>query len=256
MNLLQQFLGDQIFLWLLVFARVGTAFSIMPTIGDAFVSARTRLLFSVAVSVLVAPVLGDRMPPMPDNIFRLFVLIAGEVTVGIFMGTVARLLMGALEVAGTIIALQSGLSNAQMFNPAMASQGSLPGALLGWLGLLLIFITDLHHLLIMAVVDSYLTFAPGAAIPIDDMANVVGQLVAKSFVLGVQMAAPFLISGMLFALALGLLNKLAPQIQVFFLFTSLQVALGLFMFALTLAAMMMFWLTHFEAAFVDFLRPG
>lgn len=255
MNLLQQFLGEQLFVWLLVFARVGTAFSVMPTIGDAFVSARTRLLFSLAVSALVAPVLRDRMPGMPADVFRLLVLIVGEMAVGIFLGTVARLLMGALEVAGTIIALQTGLSNAQMFNPAMASQGSLPGALMGWLGLLLLFITDLHHLLIMAVVDSYATFQPGGAIPIDDMANVVGQLVSKSFLLGVQMAAPFLITGMLFALALGLLNKLAPQIQVFFLFTSVQVAIGLFMFALTLAAMMMFWLTHFESTYIDFLRP-
>ena len=255
MNVLQQLLGEQLFVWLLVFARVGTAFSVMPTIGDAFVSARTRLLFSLAVSVLVAPILTDRMPAMPTNVFSLLVLVVGEMAVGIFIGTVARLLMGALEVAGSIIALQAGLANAQMFNPAMASQGSLPGALMGWLGLLLIFITNLHHLLIMAVVDSYATFVPGAPIPVDDMANLVGQLVSKSFLLGVQMAAPFLISGMLFALALGLLNKLAPQIQVFFLFTSIQVALGLFMFALTLAAMMMFWLTHFEAAFVDFLKP-
>ena len=255
MNPLQQILGEQLFVWLLVFARVGTAFSVMPTIGDAFISARTRMLFALAVSILVTPVLNGRMPAMPTDVFRLFVLILGEMAVGIFLGTVARMLMGALEVAGTIIALQTGLANAQMFNPAMATQGSLPGALMGWLGLLLIFITDLHHVMIMAVVDSYSTFVPGAPIPIDDMANVVGQLVSKSFVLGVQMSAPFLITGMLFALALGLLNKLAPQIQVFFLFTSIQVALGLFMFALTLAAMMMFWLTHFESAFVDFLRP-
>lgn len=256
MSALQQLLGDQLFVWLLVFARVGTAFSIMPTIGDAFISTRTRLLFSVAVAVVVSPVLRPQLPPMPGDPFRLFTLIFGEMAVGIFLGTIARLLMGALEVAGTIISLQAGLANAQIFNPAMATQGSLPGALMGWLGLLLIFITDMHHLLIMAVVDSYATFTPGARLPIDDMANVVGQLVSKSFVIGVAMSAPFLITGMLFALALGLLNKLAPQIQVFFLFTSVQVALGLFMFAITLSAMMMFWLTHFESAFVDFLKPN
>lgn len=256
MSLLQQILGAQLFVWLLVFARVGAAFSVMPTIGDAFVNMRTRLLFSLAVSALVAPVVVDRIPPMPNDVFRLLVLLVGEMAVGIFLGTIARLLMGALEVAGTIISLQAGLANAQMFNPALATQGSLPGSLLGWLGILLLFLTNLHHLLIMAVVDSYSTFVPGAPIPIDDMANMVGQMVSKSFLLGVQMATPFIISGTLFALALGLLNKLAPQIQVFFLFTSIQVALGLFMFALTLGAMMTFWLSHFESSFVDFLKTG
>ncbi|SMF77674.1 flagellar biosynthetic protein FliR [Azospirillum oryzae] len=255
MNVLQQLLGEQIFVWMLVFMRVGTAFSVMPTIGDAFVPTRMRLLFALAVSTLVAPAIRPMLPPMPDSPFQLMVLAAGEMTVGIFLGTIARLLMGALEVAGTIISLQSGLANAQIFNPALATSGSLPGSLMGWLGLLLIFVTDLHHLLIMAVVDSYATFTPGAAIPIDDMANVVGLLVSKSFMLGVQMAAPFLITGMLFALALGLLNKLAPQVQVFQLFTSVQVLLGLFMFALTLGAMMLFWLSRFESTFVEFLKP-
>ncbi len=255
MSALQQLLGEQVFVWMIVFVRVGTAFSIMPTVGDAFVSTRTRLLFALAVSVVVAPVLRSQLPPVPGNPFQLVVLVVGEMTVGIFLGSIGRLLMGTLEVAGTVIALETGLSNAQIFNPAMATQGSLPGALLGWLGLLLLFITDMHHLLIMAVVDSYTTFVPGAAIPIDDMANVIGQLVSKTFLLGVQMAAPFLITGLLFALALGLLNKLAPQVQVFQLFTSIQVLLGLFMFALTLAAMMMFWLSRFEATFVEFLKP-
>ncbi|AWU93803.1 flagellar biosynthetic protein FliR [Azospirillum ramasamyi] len=255
MNVLQQLLGEQIFVWMLVFLRVGTAFSVMPTIGDAFITPRTRLLFALAVSVVVAPVVRPQLPPMPGSPFELLVLAAGEMTIGIFLGTIARLLMGTLEVAGTIISLQSGLANAQIFNPALATAGSLPGALMGWLGLLLLFVTDLHHLLIMAVVDSYSTFTPGAAIPVDDMANVVGQLVSKSFLLGVQMSAPFLITGVLFALALGLLNKLAPQVQVFQIFTSVQVLMGLFLFALTLGAMMLFWLSRFESSFIELLRP-
>ncbi len=255
MNVLQQLLGEQIFVWMLVFLRVGTAFSVMPTIGDAFITPRTRLLFALAVSVVVAPVIRPQLPPMPGSPFELLVLAAGEMTIGIFLGTIARLLMGTLEVAGTIISLQSGLANAQIFNPALATAGSLPGALMGWLGLLLLFVTDLHHLLIMAVVDSYSTFTPGAAIPVDDMANVVGQLVSKSFLLGVQMSAPFLITGVLFALALGLLNKLAPQVQVFQIFTSVQVLMGLFLFALTLGAMMLFWLSRFESSFIELLRP-
>lgn len=256
MSLVQTLFADQIFAWMIVFMRLGSAFMVLPAIGDAFVSARTRLLLALAVTVLVAPVLKDQLPAEPRQVLALATLIVGEITVGIFLGSVGRLLVGALEVAGTIIATQSGLANAQMFNPAMATQGSLPGALLGWLGLLLIFITDMHHLLIMAVVDSYTLFVPGAPLPIDGMADMIGRLVSRSFLIGVQMAAPFLITGMLFGLALGLLNKLAPQIQVFFLFMSTQVALGLFLFAITLSAMMMFWLSHFESAFVEFLNPA
>lgn len=254
MSALQQILGEQIYVWLVVFARVGSAFMVMPAIGDAFVSQRARLLLGLAVSVLVAPVVQGRIPPMPTDPFALLVLLMGEITVGVFVASVARLLMSALETAGSIIAVQAGLANAQVFNPAMAGQGSLPGALLGWLGLLLIFLTDLHHLLLMAVVDSFDVFIPGAALPVDDMAATIGRLVSESFQLGLQMAAPFVVAGIMFAFALGLLSKLAPQVQVFFLFTSLQVAVGLFMFALTLSAMMLFWLQHFEQGLIAFLR--
>jgi flagellar biosynthetic protein FliR len=254
--MLQTLLGEQVFVWLLVLARIGSAFMVMPGIGDTFVSTRTRLLFAVAVSVLVAPVLHGQLPREPVNPFAMTTLVASEITIGIFLGSVARLLMGALDIAGSIIALQAGLSNAQVFNPTMASPGTLPGSLMGWLGLLLIFVTDLHHLLITAVVDSYTVFVPGAPLPVDDMMGYIGQLTGRVFAIGVQLSAPFLITGLLFAVALGLISKMAPQVQVFFLFTSLQVGMGLLLFALTLSAMMMYWLTHFESAFVDLLRPS
>lgn len=254
MNPLSDLLVSQIFAWMLVFARVGMAFSVMPTLGDAFVSMRARLLLAVIVALLVAGALGEQLPKMPDSPLVLFKLLLSEITIGLFIGTVARLMLTALEVAGGIIALQAGLANAQMFNPAMASQGSLPGALLGWLGLLLIFATGMHHLLIMAVVESYQTFIPGAPLPVTDMAEHVAKVVERSFIIGFQMATPFLVSGMLFALALGLLSRLAPQIQVFFLFMSVQVALGLFLFAVTLSAIMTFWLTEFEQSLVAFLQ--
>lgn len=254
MNPLSDLLVSQVFAWMLAFARIGMAFSVMPTLGDAFVSMRARLLLSVIVALLVASALGDQLPKMPDSPLALFKLLLSEITIGLFIGTVARLMLTALEVAGGIIALQAGLANAQMFNPAMASQGSLPGALLGWLGLLLIFATGMHHLLIMAVVESYQTFVPGAPLPVTDMAEHIAKVVERSFIIGFQMATPFLVSGMLFALALGLLSRLAPQIQVFFLFMSVQVALGLFLFAVTLSAIMTFWLTEFEQSLVAFLQ--
>lgn len=254
MNPLSNLLVGEIYVWMLVFARIGMAFSIMPTLGDAFVSMRARLLLSVLVSLLAVNAVADTLPPMPQSVFGLFVLLAGEITIGLFIGTVARLMVSALETAGGIIAIQAGLANAQMFNPAMAAPGTLPGALLGWLGLLILFATNMHHLLITAVVESYRTFKPGAPLPITDMSEHVAKVIERSFVIGFQMSLPFIVSGMLFALALGLLSRLAPQIQVFFLFMSVQVALGLFLFAVTLSAMMTFWLTEFEQSLVAFLQ--
>lgn len=244
--IIHQWFGVEIWVWLLVFARVGTAFTVLPAFGDTFVPQQVRLILAAAISLIVTPLQAAGMPPAPDHVARLLLLLFGEATIGLFIGGSARILVSALENAGMIIAMQAGLSNASVFNPAMASQGSLPGALMGWLGLLLIFVTDLHHLMLAAVVDSYSSFPAGEMPPFSDLADFTTRVVSDSFSIGVRMSAPFIAAGIVFAFALGLLNKLAPQIQVFFLFMSAQVGLGLLLLALALSGMMLFWLRFFE----------
>ena len=256
MAALQALIAGNLFAWLLVFTRVGSAMMVLPVFGDQFVPNRVRLLLALIISMIVTPALLSQLPREPASVLSLFLLLAGEILTGIFIGSLGRLMFGALEVAGMIIAMQTGLSNAFVFNPALATQGSLPGSLLSWLALLLILITNLHHLLIMAVVRSYETFQPGAPVPIGDFAQTVTRLVADSFMIGVEMAAPFLATGLVFALALGVMARLAPQMQVFFVFMSAQIAYGLFLFAITVSAMMTFWLGHFEGTLVQFLNPG
>ena len=256
MAALQALIAGNLFAWLLVFTRVGSAFMVMPLFGDQFVPTNMRLLLALVVSVIVTPVLAPQLPHEPASVLALFLLLSGEILIGVFIGSLPRLMFGALEVAGMIIAMQTGLSNAFVFNPSLASQGSLPGSLLSWLALLLISITNMHHLLLLAVVHSYDLFQPGAPVPVNDLAESVTRMVADSFMIGVEMAAPFLATGLVFALALGVMARLAPQMQVFFVFMSAQIAYGLFLFAITVSAMMTFWLRHFESSLTQFLSPG
>ena len=256
MAALQALIAGNLFAWLLVFTRVGSAFMVMPLFGDQFVPTNMRLLLALTISLIVTPVLAPQLPHEPNSVLALFLLLSGEILIGVFIGSLPRLMFGALEVAGMIIAMQTGLSNAFVFNPSLASQGSLPGSLLSWLALLLILITNMHHLLLLAVVHSYDLFQPGAPVPVNDLAETVTRVVADSFTIGVEMAAPFLATGLVFALALGIMARLAPQMQVFFVFMSAQIAYGLFLFAITVSAMMTFWLGHFESSLTQFLSPG
>ncbi|MBI1208396.1 MAG: flagellar biosynthetic protein FliR [Azospirillum sp.] len=228
---------------------------IMPTIGDAFIPTQVRLVVALLFSVLIAPLVSGSLPPMPVSAVDLGILLTTETVIGLFLGTVPRLMFGALDIAGMIIALNASLSNAAVFNPALASQASLPGAMLGLLGLLLVFVTNLHHMLFLAIADSYTLFVPGAPVPIGDFADMVAHLVSRSFLIGIEMSSPFMVAGLLVHLASGLLARLVPQIQVFFVFMSSQVAFGLLLLALTLSAMMLFWLRHFQAGLIEFLNP-
>ncbi|MBU2089718.1 MAG: flagellar biosynthetic protein FliR, partial [Alphaproteobacteria bacterium] len=172
-----------------------------------------------------------------------------------FFGTLARIALMVLETAGFIISMQIGLASAQAFNPSLGSQGSLPGAFLGTLGLLLIFATNLHHLFLLGLVDSYTLFQPGQPLPAGDFSMAVTRVVGDGFRVALQIGAPLLVLGVLFYAGLGILSRLMPQLQIFFVALPLQLMLGLFLFSLILSASMMWFLRYYESVMVQFLLP-
>lgn len=252
---LSELVGGSLFAFLLVFVRLGAAFLILPTIGEQFVNPRIRLLFSLVTAFVVTPVVKPMLPALPETVGQMVALVAAEVLVGVFIGSIARLMMSALEVAGHFISTQLGLAAAQAFNPALAAPSTPVGALLGVLALILIFATDLHHLLILAVVDSYTLFRPGDWLPLGDAAQHLTGVVSKSFLVGMQMASPFIVIGLMFYLGLGMISRLVPSIQVFFVGLPIQTMLGVLMLGLSLSAIMLFWLSAFEAQLIDLLEP-
>lgn len=249
-------LNAELFPVLLVFARLGSAFAMLPGIGETVIAGRIRLLFALGTTVLVAPLVRPSLPGLPAQPAELLALVGGEVVVGLYLGTLARLMLIALEEAGSMISVQSGLSSAQVFNPALAAQTALTGAVMMTLGIVLIFATNVHLLTISALVDSYTLFRPGEPLPWGDFAMVMSRLVSHSFTIAVQIAAPFFILGILFFVALGVLARLMPQVQVFFIALPIQVMGGLLIFAIVLSAGMMWWLEFYEAGIKAFLAPS
>ncbi|MGB8274690.1 MAG: flagellar biosynthetic protein FliR [Alphaproteobacteria bacterium] len=244
--MLQDVLQADVFAFFLVFARMGAAVMLMPGLGESYVSARIRLMIALAIALVVTPVVSDTLPPQPDSPAALVLLMGGEVMVGLFLGMVARIVFNALQTAGMIIAYQTGMANAFIADPTAAVQGALFGVFLGVLGILIIFETGLHQLLLSAVIDSYHVFVPGHLPPLDDFSRVVARVVADSFDLSVRMAAPFLVVALVFYLGLGLLGRLMPQIQVFFIALPLQVVLGLVVLMLTIIAIMNWFAGAYE----------
>lgn len=253
---LQSFLTQGVFAFMITFVRIGAALTIMPGVGDSFVPQNIRLYIALGISLVLMPLVSPYLPnPIPTTA-GLLVLIGSEFIVGIFMGTVARIFMTALDTAGMIISMQSGLGNAQVFNPAMATQGSLVGALLSITGVVLIFVTNMHHLLIYGLIGSYEVFPVGAVPNSGDMADMLSKAIAGSFMVGVQISAPFIVLSMMLYIGMGVLSRLMPQVQVFMLSLPLQITLSLLTLVLMFSAGMLFWLTNFEEAMMFFFGSG
>jgi flagellar biosynthetic protein FliR len=139
-----------------------------------------------------------------------------------------------------------GLGFVTAVDPTQGQQGVLVGNFLSVLGVTLIFATDLHHLMIAALNDSYALFKPGDVPIVGDIATAITGTVAQAFRIGVQLAAPFLVFGLLFNLGLGVLSRLMPQMQVFFVGMPLSILVGFLILLLVLGAMMTTFLGHVE----------
>jgi len=247
--MLEQMLPANVFAAMLIFCRVGTAMMLLPGFGEFYVMQRFRLLLALLIALLLTPVLAPLLPPLPAGAGRLTVVIGSEIAIGLFIGMVARILLAALDIAGTVVSFQLGLSSAQIFNPMAASTGTLTSTLYGVLGVLLIFLSDLHHVLLRAMVDSYDVFKPGELPPINDLSEMITRSVAGAFIVGMEMAAPFILLGTLFFIALGVVGRLAPQLQILFVTLPLQILGGMLALVFVLAAGMQWFLEAFAQQF-------
>jgi flagellar biosynthetic protein FliR len=124
------------------------------------------------------------------------------------------------------------------------------------MGATLIFSTGLHHQFIEAMVGSYQVFPPGKAFPTADAAQLAVQTVGKSFALGVQLAAPVIVFALVFNIATGLVGRVMPQFQVFFVASPLSVLLGLSIFTLSLGVIGMVWIDRYQSLLSVFRRGG
>lgn len=225
-------------LFMLTFARVGTLVMLLPGAGERPVPGRMRLSFALLLTLLLLPIVRGLLPP-GDAPAAVIGTMIGEVAVGLALGLATRIVMAALQMAGTIIAQELGLSFAMTIDPTQGGgQEAAIGNFLTLLGITLVFATDLHHLAIAAIGNSYDLLPPGRMIDTGDAAKLALGAVGRSFALAVQISAPFIVFAFLFNLGLGVLSRLMPQMQVFFLAMPLTILLGVVVMLAALGVMM------------------
>jgi flagellar biosynthesis protein FliR len=232
--------------YMLVFARVGSMIMLLPGLGEFSIPVRLRLTVALLLSALLLPLHRSAYQIDLKSFNPVLALLAGELLIGFLLGTTARLTISALQVTGSIVAQQLGLGFVTAVDPTQGQQGVMVGNFLTLLGVTLIFSTDLHYLVIGALDDSYTLFHPGEVPLTGDMAALITRTIASAFRIGVQLSAPFLVFGMLFNIALGLLSRLMPQMQVFFVGMPLSILAGLIILVLVIGAMMTTYLVYVE----------
>jgi flagellar biosynthesis protein FliR len=240
-------------IFVLVFARIGVLVMLMPGTGERGIPARIRLSLGVLVTLLIMPAVQPLFRVDPSDTPLLIRLLMIEVLVGLMIGTFVRLSLTSLQTAGVIIANQLSLAFAQTIDPSQGQNSVTLANFMTILGLTLIFAMDLHHLSIRGLFDSYRILAPGTVPMVGDASALIVRGVAQSFVVGMQISAPFMAFALIFNVGLGLLSRLMPQMQVFFLAMPATIILGFMIFLVVIGVLMLGFVEHVEMTINQFI---
>ncbi|MBL6076686.1 flagellar biosynthetic protein FliR [Belnapia sp. T18] len=226
----------------LLVARLGAAMLLLPGLGEQDVPASIRLALLLAVVAVLLPVLAPGLPPLPSELPELLRLILTETAIGLWLGMLARLVTLALGQAGQLVGLMVGLASPLQTDPVLGAQSLATGRLFTLLAAVLVLSTGLYALPLRALAESYTALPPGAPLPLGRGAESVAQAVAESLALALRLAGPLVLAAMLGNFALGLLARLAPQVQVFTMAAPGQILGGLLLLGLLLPALVAAWL--------------
>ena len=209
--------------FMLVFARVGAMVMLLPGLGESNIPVRIKLAMALLLTLIILPLHRADYRIDLTSMAALLVMMIYEILIGIVLGATARVTLAALQVAGAVIAQQLGLGFVTSVDPTQGQQGVLIGNFLTLLGVTMLFATDSHYLVIAALNDSYSIFLPGEVVPAGDVAALATRAFSAAFKIGMQLSAPFLVFGLVFNVGLGVLARLMPQMQVYFVGVPLSI---------------------------------
>lgn len=233
--------GMIVFPMFLLFARVGAAIMVFPAMSDPSINIRIRLLMTLGICALLLPLLGNAFPALPDRTADMLLLVFGEMVVGLMLGLGARLMMAAMSLAGEIIAFLAGFQGASLFDPSTNTNSGAPAVFLTLCAGVVVLGLNMHHQLIVAAVESYSLFKPGVMPEVSSIAAAYVEMMTVIMRLGLQLAAPVVVAGLLTNVMFGVLNRLVPQLQIFFISVPVTITISVVLLVAGLGTMLQLW---------------
>ncbi len=230
---------DGLLIGFIVFLRVGAAMALLPAFGESSVPQRVRLGLALGFTAIVMPAVAAQIEPLAEHQKGIPILLATETLAGLALGIALRLFVLALQMAGSIAAQATSLS--QVFGGTGIEPQPAIGHLLVFGGLALAVMTGLHVRIAEVLILSYNVLTPGqfpGASILGDWG--VGQI-AQAFSLAFTLAAPFIIASLIYNVALGVINRAMPQLMVAFVGAPAITAGALILMFLVMPLMLTVW---------------
>ncbi|KAA0889753.1 flagellar biosynthetic protein FliR [Oryzomonas rubra] len=215
-----------VIIFALVLSRVAGIFAALPLFGGSRLPMNVKALLVFMITLVCFPVLKITPPPMPTDVFTLGFLALSEVMVGLTLAFIAQIVFVAVEFSGQIIGMQMGLTISSIIDPAMGTQVQIMSVLQSLFATLLFLALDVHHVFIRAVVDSFSVIPIGGWHLTGGVITFLVQRTSDIFVIGIRLAAPVMVALLLASVALGIMARAFPQMNIFIVSMPLNIGLG------------------------------
>ena len=213
--------------------RISAFLLVLPFFATVNFPPTLRVALSALTAMLIAPVL----PPFALGQLQFFALVGvifQEISIGLLLGFVARMIFYAVELAGNIIATEMGLNLASVMNPAEGQSTQAPGMILFFLATVVMLTLDLHHWILMGFERTYLVLPMGGAHMNSALFETVIALSAHIFIVALQISAPMIAVSFVVTMIFAVLSRAVPQMNVFAESFSFRIVAGLIVFGFTL----------------------
>lgn len=232
----------------IIFARVFVVLYLAPIFGEQFISNRIRLYFAFFLTLTLKPFIHFSGVHLP--FFSILFILLAEMSVGLIIGLSLKLFMYVFETSGAIIASAMGFSNAFALSPLMSQQASIIGGFLSVIGMVVIVSMHLHHDIIYALLKSYDIFKINDFSLLEKFPEFFFQHVQDYFAFSLQLSLPFIVFVLCFYTGMGLIARLTPQIQIFFVSLPIQIYLALLILGLCLPL----YFATYSDFFISFIK--
>lgn len=238
----------------MTFVRMSGIFATAPFFNDKAVSSAHRLGLAITLSIAMAPLVSTYIPAVPKSVGLLMLVVMGEFLIGLLLGYSAKLFMSAINIAGDFMAALMGLQAANQMDPRSGTNTTALSSLLSLIALMVFVALDLHLYILKAFIESYDLIGFNKSLDLGEVAMAIVTTVTKITILGVKIASPIVATNFIVNCSLGILNRLVPQIQVFFISMPLTMLIGIFLLVLSLASMLILFTEEIENNLIIFAQ--
>jgi flagellar biosynthetic protein FliR len=219
----------------LVAARLSGLAIVAPLFGAPEVPATVRAFFTIGLALLVTPVLGETPGAWPASLGAYVWVAAGELALGFVLGFGAQLLFVGVQMGGQLVAQQAAMSFGSVVNPQFDAEISVIDQFYYLVALAIFLIIGGHRLLLEALLETYVVFPPGGVELTSEMVDTLVSLAGQSLSIAVRVGAPAVVALQLAGLAMGIMSRTVPQINILVIGFTLRTASALLFLAVSLA---------------------